>query len=168
MYLILWKYKRMTIVKLSPEEFDSFFSLICALADYEKLERPSAEARERLYNDAFSDKPRYESYLVKLADGVPVAYCIVFETYSSFLAKPTLYLEDIFVLPEFRNMGIGTKVVKHLAKLAIERNCGRIEWVVLDWNQNAIDFYNNLGGLVQKEWLPYRITEDKFPQLSGE
>jgi len=158
----------MTLVKLLPEEFESFFSLICALADYEKLERPSQEAKDRLYKDAFSASPRYESYLVKLADGMPVAYCIIFETYSSFLAKPTLYLEDVFVLPEFRQMGIGKLIMRHLGKLATERNCGRIEWVVLDWNQNAIDFYNNLGGQVQKEWLPYRITDDKFLQLGGD
>lgn len=156
----------MTISKLTPADFDAFIALICALADYEKLSPPNTEARERLYVDAFSPRPRYEAFLAKNDEGKAIAYCIIFETYSSFLAKPTLYLEDIFVLPDHRRDGVGQQLIQHLVTIAQNRGCGRMEWAVLDWNKPAITFYDKLGAKHQKEWYSYRLTEDQFPSIT--
>ncbi|TAK54523.1 MAG: GNAT family N-acetyltransferase [Bacteroidetes bacterium] len=135
----------------------AFLTLVDALADYEKLKRPTTAARNRLLEDGFGKKKRFDAFLA-FVDDAPVGYAIVFETYSSFLAKPTLYLEDLFVLPEYRRLGIGKKFFTLLLKEARKRKCGRIEWTVLDWNRLAIDFYNKLGAKYMKEWLLFRIV----------
>lgn len=152
------------IKKLSEEDFEAFFSLIVALADYEKLTPPDLDAKARLKRDAFSARPKFEAYLAFL-NGAPVGYAIIFETYSSFLAKPTLYLEDLFVLPSARKQKVGFGLFKFLIKLAVERGCGRMEWQVLNWNQLAIDFYERLGATHQQNWLPYRLTEEQLSNL---
>jgi GNAT superfamily N-acetyltransferase len=135
----------------------ALLSLVDALADYEKLERPSADARERLVRDMFGPKRRIDG-LLAFMDGYPVGYAIILETYSSFLALPTLYLEDLFVLPEYRGRKAGLALFEEVRAEAHRRGCGRIEWTVLDWNQLAIDFYNRIGGQHLKEWQLYRIT----------
>ncbi|MCS6989690.1 MAG: GNAT family N-acetyltransferase [Chloroherpetonaceae bacterium] len=149
------------VKKLAEEDFETFFSLIVALADYEGLAPPDSDAKARLKRDAFSDKPRFEAYLAFLNEE-PVGYAIAFETYSSFLAKPTLHLEDLFVLPSARKKKVGFGLFKFLAELALERGCGRMEWQVLNWNQLAIDFYEKLGAERLTEWLPYRLTEERL------
>jgi GNAT superfamily N-acetyltransferase len=154
----------LAIKKLSKEDFEAFFSLIVALADYEHLAPPDLDAKARLKRDAFSDHPKFEAFLAFL-NGEPVGYAIIFETYSSFLAKPTLYLEDLFVLPSARKQKVGFGLFKFLIALAVERGCGRMEWQVLNWNQLAIDFYEKLGATHQKDWLPYRLTEEALIDL---
>ncbi|MES2766518.1 MAG: GNAT family N-acetyltransferase [Bacteroidota bacterium] len=149
------------IERVTPETFDTFFDLITALADFEKLPPPDEAARERLKADAFKNPTRFEAYLA-FKDNTPAAYCIIFETYSSFLAKPTLYLEDIFVLPEFRGQKIALEIMKFLADKALQCGYGRMEWQVLDWNQDAINFYEKLGAKRMKEWFSYRITEEEL------
>jgi GNAT superfamily N-acetyltransferase len=138
--------------------------LIIALAEFEELTPPDADAQARLFEDAFGAKPRFEPWLA-FADGrrEPVAYAIIFETYSSFLALPTLYIEDIFVLPEFRKQGIGGAMLKKIIELARDRNCGRVEWTALDWNVNAQQVYEQkLGAKPLKEWLLYRMTQKEI------
>jgi GNAT superfamily N-acetyltransferase len=135
----------------------AILALIDALADYEKLDRPSADARIRLMTDMFGPKPRIDCFLA-FADGYPVGYAIVLETYSSFLALPTLYLEDLFVLDEYRSRGVGRALFETALNEAKRRGCGRMEWTVLDWNQLAKDFYTKIGGKHMKEWELYRIT----------
>jgi GNAT superfamily N-acetyltransferase len=135
----------------------ALLSLVDALADYEKLPRPSADARERLVRDMFGPKRRIDG-LLAFMDGYPVGYAIILETYSSFLALPTLYLEDLFVLPEYRGRKAGLALFEEVRAEARRRGCGRIEWTVLDWNQLAIDFYDRLGAKHMKEWQLYRIT----------
>jgi GNAT superfamily N-acetyltransferase len=132
-------------------------ALINALADFEKLKRPTPAARKRLLRDAFGKRKRFDAFLA-FVDTAAVGYAIVFETYSSFLAKPTLYLEDIFVLPAYRGKKIGLKLFRHCLAEAKRRKCGRMEWMVLDWNVNAIRFYENLGAKQMKEWLLFRMT----------
>ena len=152
------------IEKVTPENFETLFMLITALADFEKLDPPDAEAKLRLRTHCFADKPKFESYLGFL-DGRAVGYVIIFETYSSFLAKPTLYLEDLFVLPEARKQQVGYRLFTFLVDLALERECGRMEWQVLDWNINAIDFYKRLGANHLAGWYPYRLTEEEMRRL---
>ncbi len=136
---------------------NNFLSLIDALADFEKLSRPSLQARRRLLRDAFGKTKRFDAFLATV--GVkPVGYAIIFETYSSFLALPTLYLEDIFVLPAYRKRRIGLRLFRRCLAEARRRHCGRMEWVVLDWNKHAIRWYKKLGARAMKEWLLYRIT----------
>lgn len=136
---------------------NDFLTLIDALADFEKLRRPSLQARRRLLNDAFGRKKRFDALLATVG-GKSVGYAIIFETYSSFLARPTLYLEDIFVLPEFRHRRLGLRLFRHCLAEAKRRGCGRMEWVVLDWNKHAIRFYRRIGARAMKEWLLYRIS----------
>ena len=135
----------------------AIFALVDALADYEKLPRPTVGARARLVHDMFGPKPRIDCFLAFM-DGYPVGYAIVLETYSSFLALPTLYLEDLFVLEEYRRRGVGRALFQTAVEEAKRRGCGRMEWTVLDWNQLAIDFYQKLGGTHMKEWHLYRIS----------
>ncbi|CAN5690381.1 GNAT family N-acetyltransferase [soil metagenome] len=145
---------------------DVFLSLVDALADYEELARPTPDARERLLRDGFGPEPRFRAFLVEL-EGRAVGYAITFETYSSFLALPTLYLEDLFVLPEARRHGVGSAVFRFLAGEAARRGCGRMEWTVLDWNQLAIDFYEKLGARRMREWHAYRLTADQLRELAA-
>jgi GNAT superfamily N-acetyltransferase len=145
------------IIPLTPERFDDLIDLVRALAVYEKLDPPTAEAIERLRRDAFGPHPRYEAFL-GLLDGRPVGYAITLQTYSSFLAKPTQYLEDLFVTEEARRHGVGGRLFDHVLDLARARGCGRMEWQVLDWNMLARDFYARRGGSHLHDWMTYRIT----------
>lgn len=147
----------MTIVPLTPERFDDFVGLIHALADYEHLDRPDAAATERLRSDAFGHRRRFEAALAVDDAGRPVGYAIWFETYSSFLAKPTMYLEDLFIVDHARKSGAGGMLFDHVRSLGERRGCGRMEWQVLDWNTVARDFYQRRNAQWMKEWLVYRI-----------
>ncbi len=143
-----------------------FLDLIDALADYERLPRPDAAARERLRRDATSDPPRFQVLLAE-SKGRVVGYAVYFETYSTFLARPTLYLEDIFVRPEERGSGAGRALMRELAREALRRGCGRMEWQVLTWNEPAIGFYRHLGARPLDDWQPFRLTADQLAALSG-
>lgn len=138
-------------------DVQAIHTLVDALADYEKLDRPTPEARNRLAADLFGPKPRIEC-LLAFMDGYPCGYAIILETYSSFLALPTLFLEDIFVLPEYRGRKAGYALFEEIKGEALKRGCGRIEWNVLDWNRLAIDFYQRLGATHMKEWQLFRIN----------
>lgn len=144
-----------------------FLALVDALADYEKLERPTPEARGRLLRDAFGPPPNRIRVFLAERGGEAVGYAITCETYSSFLALPTLYLEDLFVLPEARRHGIGRAVFRFLAGEAVRGGYGRMEWVVLDWNQLAIDFYERkLGARRMSEWYTYRLTAGQLREIA--
>lgn len=148
----------MTIAPLTEERFDDFAQLIHALADYESLERPDAAAIARLRADAFGDRRRFEAALAVDDGERAVGYAIWFETYSSFIAKPTMYLEDLFVLEEARRSGAGGMLFDHVRTLGEQRGCGRMDWHVLDWNANARDFYARRGAQWMQDWLLYRIV----------
>jgi ribosomal protein S18 acetylase RimI-like enzyme len=97
-----------------------------------------------------------------------LGFALWFHSYSTFLARPGLYLEDLFVLPEWRGRGIGRALLRHLARIAIERDCGRMEWSVLDWNEQAIGFYRSIGARAMDEWTVYRLTGDALDRLATE
>ena len=146
------------------EDTDTLLTLMDALADYETLDRPEPAARQRLIADGFErNPPRFEAFLAE-DEGRTVGYAIIFETYSSFLARPTLYIEDIFVVPEARQQGAGSSLFAAMAREAVARDCGRMEWVVLDWNALAQDFYQKRGGNHLTEWQTYRLTRAELEQ----
>ena len=144
------------IRKATEQDSLAIIKLIIALAEFVKLPPPDEAARERLIADAFGPRPRFEIFLAEI-DGQVVGYAFVFETYSTFLALPTLYLEDLFVLAEFRGRRIGYALFRHCAQEALHRGCGRFEWAVLDWNQHAIEFYERLGARHLHDWRIYRL-----------
>lgn len=155
-----------TIRPATAADAGAFLALVDQLADYEKLARPTPDARERLVADAFGARKRIDVYLAEDVEG-PVGYAIVLESYSSFLALPTLYLEDLFVVPHARRRGVGRAFFRHLAGEAVRRGCGRMEWVVLDWNALAIGFYETLGARRLAEWDTYRLTADQLREIAG-
>jgi GNAT superfamily N-acetyltransferase len=152
--------------KITPADADALVSLIDALADYEKLAPPDDAAKQRLVRDLFSERPRIESFLA-LSDGKPVGYTLFFETYSSFLALPTLYLEDLFVLPEYRGQRAGSALFRRMIEESHRRGCGRMDWSVLDWNQLAIDFYERYGARRLKQWQGYRFLREDMERILG-
>jgi GNAT superfamily N-acetyltransferase len=154
----------LTIRRATARDGRALLSLVDALADYEKLKRPTRAARARLLRDGLGPKRRFDAYLA-FSGRVPVGYAIVFETYSSFLALPTLYLEDLFVLPAYRKQKIGLSLFRTCTAEARARGCGRMEWVVLDWNVNAIRFYDRLGAKHLTEWYTYRLDRRQLRRL---
>lgn len=153
-----------SIRKATRGDAKVILSLVDALAEYEKLVPPNAAAKERLINDMSGEHPRFDAYLAEF-DGRAVGYAFVLETYSSFLALPTLYLEDLFVLPEYRKRKVGYTLFSAMVKEAHRRGCGRMEWAVLDWNQLAIDFYDRLGATHMKEWQLYRLVREDMERI---
>jgi GNAT superfamily N-acetyltransferase len=153
-----------TIRKAVASDSAAVIQLILGLAEYEKLDPPDDAAQKRLLNDAFGEHPRFDIYLAE-AGGNVCGYAFVFETYSTFLALPTLYLEDIFVMPEYRGAGAGFALFRKCVEEAERRGCGRLDWVVLDWNKLARDFYARLGATHLDNWCNYRLTRDQFPRI---
>ncbi len=143
--------RTMDIRPATTEDGPAFVALVQALAEFEDLEPPTAEAKQRLIDHAFADPPRYELWIAEL-DASIVAYAAFFETYSTFLAQPSLYLEDLFVHPDARRKGVASAIMAKLEQVARERGCGRFEWSVLDWNKNAQDFYKGLGATIHDDW----------------
>lgn len=159
--------QKVTVRRATAADAEAFLHLVDSLAAYEKLDPPDAAAKERLLRDGFGPKNRFDVLLAETAAGKAVGYAFILETYSSFLALPTLYLEDIFVLPDARGLGAGFALFREVVREAEKRGCGRVDFMVLDWNQLAQDFYHRLGTEHLKDWLPYRLTSDKFGAITG-
>jgi GNAT superfamily N-acetyltransferase len=158
-------FSRSTMEQLIIEHVDAgnireFIALVEKLAEYENLTPPDGHAKERLVRDGISDSPHYEAYLGRI-DGRAVAYVTWFSTYSTFNARPTLFLEDIFVLEEYRRRGIGRAMFDFCRRQAQERECGRMEWMVLTWNEPAIRFYEK-SGAERLDWFVYRLEDSTF------
>ena len=146
-----------TIRKAKKSDNKEIIRLINELADFEKLTPPDKKAQRRIIRDGFSINPRFQ-ILLAFENDTAVGYAFYFYSYSTFLARPTLYLEDIFISENYRGYGIGEKLFLNLVKIAKQKKCGRVEWLVLDWNKNAIEFYNRLGAKEMKEWKFFRLT----------
>ncbi|MGL5925931.1 GNAT family N-acetyltransferase [Chroococcidiopsis sp.] len=140
-----------------PTDTHAIFELIKALAEYEKLSHAVVGSVEALQKHLFGSRP-YAEAIVAESDGKAVGFALYSYNYSTFLTKPGIYLEDLFVLPEYRRQGIGKAIFKYLAELAVERDCGRMEWSVLDWNKPAIAFYHQIGAEILADWRICRIT----------
>jgi GNAT superfamily N-acetyltransferase len=140
------------------------FELIQALAEYEQLTHLVTGSARDLENHLFGEKPYAEVLVAEAGDRV-VGFALYFWNYSTFLAKPGIYLEDLFVLPEYRRQGIGKALLTRLAQVAIARGAGRLEWSVLDWNQPAIDFYERMGATVLPDWRICRVTGETLGTL---
>ena len=153
--------------KLQAGDTARLLELIDGLADYEKLPRPDADARQRLAADAVADPPRFRTLLAEVDDGLVVGYAIYFFTYSTFRARPTLYLEDIFVLPDQRGQGAGVALFRACAREAVVLGCGRMEWQVLSWNEPSIEFYKRLGAQQLDDWLPFRLDGEVLNSFGG-
>ncbi len=151
---------------LTASDVPRLLELIDGLADYEKLARPDAAARERLAADATADPPCFRTLLGEV-NGRVVGYAIYFFTYSTCLARPTLSLEDIFVLPDSRGAGAGMALFRACAREALSNGCARMEWQVLAWNTPSIGFYERLGARHNADWLPFRLEGEALIQVGS-
>lgn len=148
----------------TPEDTSSILELIKAIAIYEKLLHAVEATEEVLYDSLFNKKSA--EVLLGEVDGRPIAFALFFHNFSTFSGKRGLYLEDIFVQPEYRNKGYGKLFFAELAKIAKERDCGRMEWICLDWNEPSIQFYKNrIGAISLDEWTVYRVNAENFDNV---
>ncbi len=158
----------MTVVIRSAAQTDVplIRSLIEKLAEYEGLAHECTATDELLAEALFSDRP-YAEVVIAEVDETAAGFALFFHNFSTFLSKPGIYLEDLFVIETFRGKGVGKALLAHLAALAVELGCGRLEWSVLDWNSDAIGFYRSIGATSQDEWTVFRLTGDKLNELAS-
>jgi GNAT superfamily N-acetyltransferase len=153
------------IERATERDVPLILQLIKGLAVYEKLAHEVTATEAGLRGTLFGSRPAAEVIIGYTGD-TPVGFALFFPNYSTFLGKPGLYLEDLFVLPEWRGHGFGRGLLTALAKIAVERGCGRFEWSVLDWNEPAIGFYKNLGARMMDGWSIFRVTGDALTRLA--
>ena len=157
--------KAFTLRPAVAADVPEILRLIHALAVYEKLEDQAVGTEAMLREALFGDRPSCEALLAERG-GRAVGFALFFTTFSTFLCKPGLYLEDLFVEPECRGLGIGKALLQRLAALAVERGCGRFEWRVLDWNEPSIKLYESLGATLMPTWMLVRMTQGEFALLA--
>ncbi len=150
----------------TEDDLPLILDLIRELAEYEKLSHEVSATEEGLRESLFTERPAAE-ILIGESGGTPTAFALFFHNFSTFLGKPGVYLEDLYVRPEFRGLGMGKVMLAHLARLAKERGCGRLEWWVLDWNRPAIEFYESFGAEAMNEWTVYRVSGEALNDLAA-
>jgi GNAT superfamily N-acetyltransferase len=155
-----------TIRTATSADVALILGFIRELAEYERLADRVTASEERLSESLFGPQPRAEVLIAELS-GAPVGFALFFHNYSTFLAQPGIYLEDLYVQPQARGQGVGRRLLAELARLARERGCGRLEWAVLDWNSDAIGFYRRLGGQLLDDWRIFRLTGAALAELAG-
>jgi len=153
------------IVPALERDTPVILSLIRDLAEYERLGHEVEATEEDIRESLFFDWPGAEVVLAYV-DGDLAGFALFFHNYSTFLGRRGLYLEDLFVRPAYRGRGVGRRLLAHLARLAVERKCGRMEWWVLDWNESAIRFYRSIGAVPMDDWTVYRLTGDALARLA--
>jgi GNAT superfamily N-acetyltransferase len=154
-----------SVRRATMDDADMVLKLVNDLAVYEKLSPPDVAAQKRLVRDMSGDKPRIEVYIAEY-DGKPAGYAIVLESYSSFLALPSLYVEDLFVMPDYRKKKLGYALFVTMAREAVRRGCGRMEWTALDWNTLATDFYKRVGGRHVADLQFFRMLRPEMEKLA--
>ena len=156
--------------RIEPATIDDtplVLKFIKGLAEYEKLEDECVATEDGLRKTMFGANPMAEAVIGYSGDQA-VGFALFFHTFSTFLGAPSLYLEDLLVLPEWRGKGLGRQLLSYLARLAADRGCQRLEWAVLDWNEPSIGFYKGLGAVPQDEWTTYRLSGEALEKLGGE
>ena len=155
------------IESATSQDVPLILSFIKELADYERLSHAVTATEELLREALFGARPAAEVIIGYLND-VPVGFALFFQNFSTFVGRPGIYLEDLYVRPEVRGQGVGRALLAHLARLAVARRCGRLEWAVLDWNEPAIKFYRKLGAVAMDEWTIFRLTGEALEKFAGE
>ena len=156
-----------TIRPATVSDVDTIFSLIKELAEYERLAHQVVATQKDIHNSLFGERPFAEA-LIGDYERTPISFALFFYNFSTFIGKPGIYLEDLYVKPEYRSKGFGRKMLVHIARLAIKRNCGRFEWSVLDWNTPAIRTYEKLNAKPMQNWILYRLTGTALAELAKE
>ena len=144
----------------------AIFALICGLAEYEKLSHQVTATEDQLRETLFGRRPAAD-VLLAYAGNECAGFALFFPNYSTFLAKPGIFLEDLYVKPEWRGRGVGRALLVRVAQIARERGCGRLEWEVLDWNEPSIGFYKSLGAVAMDEWTKYRVIGEALEKLAA-
>ena len=155
-----------TIRPASRDDIPLVLEFIRDLARYERLEHEVAATEAQLHAALFGER-RYAEVVFACTGGEPVGFALFFHNFSTFKGRPGIYLEDLFVRPEARGRGIGRRLLEHLARTAVERDCARLEWAVLDWNEPSIGFYRSLGATLMDEWTTFRLTGEALALLAG-
>ena len=158
----------MSTIQIQPAteaDVPLILTLIKALAEYERLGHEVVATEAMVRESFFGATPHAQAVIARMG-GDAVGFAIWFSTYSTFLSRPGIYLEDLFVLPAWRGKGVGKALLRHLARIAVDRGCGRIEWSVLDWNETAVRFYRSIGARPMDEWTVYRMTGDEITRLA--
>lgn len=150
----------------TPDDAELVMRFIRDLAEYERLAHEVIATGEDIDRALFGARP-FAEVIIAEYENEPAGFALFFHTFSTFLGQPGIYLEDLFVLPELRGKGIGRALLAHLARLTVERGCGRLEWSVLDWNEPAIGFYRSLGSVPMDEWTVHRVTGEALRKLGG-
>jgi GNAT superfamily N-acetyltransferase len=153
------------IREAGPADVPLILSFIKGIAEYERLAHTVETTEELLHRYLFGEK-RFAEVLLAFKGGEPAGYALFFHNYSTFTGRPGIYLEDLFVKPELRGMGVGFALLKRVAGIAVERNCGRMEWSVLNWNEPAIAFYKKLGAVPLDGWTVFRLTQTELRELT--
>ena len=156
----------LTIVPATEADVPVILEMIRELAEYEKLLHIVAATEDQLRRSLFGDRPAAEVLLAH-SNGEPVGFALFFPNYSTFLAQPGIYLEDLYVKPHARGKGAGFALFIELARIAVARGSGRVEWSVLDWNEPSIGFYKKLGAVAMDEWTTYRLSGDPLKSLAA-
>ena len=156
----------LSIRKATPADVPLILDLIRGLAEYEREPNAVVATEQDLLRDGFGPEPKYRCLIAEL-DAKPAGFAFFFFNYSTWLGRPGLYLEDLFVWPEMRGKGIGKELLKRLAQIAVEENCYGMRWQVLEWNEPAIKFYDTLGATVMDEWETMRLMQPALSRLAG-
>jgi GNAT superfamily N-acetyltransferase len=156
----------LVIRKAEPRDVPQILAFVRRLAEYEQLPHEVVATEEDLLRDGFGEAPARYFCLMAEWEGAPAGFAFYFHTYSTWLGRWGMYLEDIFVLPELRGRGIGKALLVELARIAVKERCGRVNWQVLDWNAPAIEFYRGLGAKMLTEWETFRLTGEALERLA--
>jgi len=155
----------LTIRPAAEKDVAVIFSLIKELAEYERLTHEVVATEDDIRRSLFGERP-FAEVLIGEHEGTPISFALYFYNFSTFIGKPGIYLEDLYVRPEFRGRGFGRQMLVHIARLALKRNCGRFEWSVLDWNTPAIRTYDKLNAKPMRDWILYRLTGAALVELA--
>lgn len=156
----------LTVRPAVPDDVALLHSLICELADYERLRHTVAATEDDLRVALFGPKPCCES-IIGSVDGEALGFALYFQNYSTFVGRPGLYLEDLYVRPAARGVGLGKALLQRIAAIAVERRCGRVEWTALEWNEPAIRFYEKLGAMQMTDWRLFRLSGEELSRFGA-